>query len=109
MLATARSLAEFDIQGIKIHLLYVIEGTPLADLFQSKDYRCLSREEYVDIVCEFMALLPPQVVIHRLTGDPHPDELLAPKWALEKQSNLQAIRDTLESRDLWQGKFYTKN
>jgi len=104
MLATARALAKLDIQGIKIHLLYVIQGTPLADLYQSENYRCLSREEYVDIVCEFIALLPPQVVIHRLTGDPHPDELLAPKWALEKQTNLQAIRDALESRDLWQGK-----
>jgi radical SAM protein (TIGR01212 family) len=107
MLATARALAKLDIQGIKIHLLYVIQGTPLADLYQSENYRCLSREEYVDIVCEFIALLPPQVVIHRLTGDPHPDELLAPKWALDKQTNLQAIRDTLESRDLWQGKHFS--
>ncbi|MGD9272704.1 MAG: TIGR01212 family radical SAM protein, partial [Syntrophobacterales bacterium] len=109
MLATARSLAKLDIQGIKIHLLYVIQGTPLADLYHSENYRCLSREEYVDIVCEFIALLPPQVVIHRLTGDPHPDELLAPKWALEKQTNLQAIRDALESRDLWQGKYCTRH
>jgi hypothetical protein len=109
MLATARALAKLDIQGIKIHLLYVIQGTPLADLYQSENYHCLSREEYVDIVCEFIALLPPKVVIHRLTGDPHPDELLAPKWALEKQINLQAIRDALESRDLWQGKYYTRH
>ncbi len=106
MLSTARALAKLDIQGIKIHLLYVIQSTPLADLYQRGGYRCLSREEYVDIVCEFLALLPPQVVIHRLTGDPHPHELLAPKWALEKQTNLQAIRDTLESRDLWQGKYF---
>jgi radical SAM superfamily enzyme len=85
--------------------LYVIQGTPLAKMYQRGTYRCLSREDYVDIVCEFLALLPPQVVIHRLTGDPHPHELLAPGWALEKQTNLQTIRDTLKSRDLWQGKF----
>jgi radical SAM protein (TIGR01212 family) len=107
MLATARALAKLDIQGIKVHLLYVIQGTPLADLYQRGNYRCLGREEYVDIVCEFIALLPPQVVIHRLTGDPHPSELLAPEWALEKQTNLQAVRDALESRDLWQGKYYS--
>jgi len=106
MLATARAIGKLDIQGVKIHLLYVIEGTPLAELYLRGDYRCLSREEYVDIVCEFLALLPPQVVIHRLTGDPHPEELLAPKWAMDKQTNLQAIRETLQSRDLWQGKFY---
>jgi len=108
MMATARTLAKLDIQGIKIHLLYVIQSTPLADMYRHGACRCLSREEYVDIVCEFLALIPPQVVIHRLTGDPRPHELLAPEWAaLEKQINLQAIRDALESRDLWQGKYCT--
>jgi radical SAM protein (TIGR01212 family) len=108
MLTTARRLGTLDIQGVKIHLLYVIRGTTLAELFQRGEYHCLSREEYVDIVCEFLALLPPQLVIHRLTGDPRPDELLAPKWALDKHANLQAIRDTLQDRDLWQGKFFSK-
>ena len=86
----------------------MIHGTPLANLYQRGAYHCLSREEYVDIVCDFLALLPPQVVIHRLTGDPHPNELLAPKWALEKQTNLHTIRGTLKSRDLWQGKFFSR-
>jgi radical SAM protein (TIGR01212 family) len=107
MLATARALGKLDIQGVKIHLLYVIKETALAQLYLRGDYRCLSREEYVDIVCEFLTLLPPQVVIHRLTGDPHPEELLAPKWAMDKQTNLQAIRKTLQSRDLWQGKYFS--
>jgi radical SAM protein (TIGR01212 family) len=108
MLATARALGKLDIQAVKIHLLYVIENTALAELYLRGDYRCLSREEYVDIVCDFLALLPPQVVIHRLTGDPHPGELLAPKWALDKQTNLQAIRETLRRRNLWQGKFFSQ-
>jgi len=107
MLDTARALGKLDIQGVKIHLLYVIAGTALAELYLRGGYRCLSREEYVDIVCEFLSLLPPQVVIHRLTGDPHPEELLAPEWAREKQKNLQAIRDTLKRRDIWQGKNYS--
>jgi len=105
MLATARALGELDIQGVKLHLLYVIQGTPLARIYQQGSYRCLTREEYVDIVGEFLALLPPHVVIHRLTGDPHPQELLAPAWALEKQANLAAIHRSLEERDLWQGKW----
>jgi len=104
MLATARALGQMDIQGVKIHLLYVIKGTPLARMFQKGEYRCLTREEYVDIVGEFLALLSPHVVIHRLTGDPHPRELLAPTWALEKQANLKAIMESMERRDLWQGK-----
>jgi radical SAM protein (TIGR01212 family) len=106
MLETARGLAALDIQAVKLHLLYVVRGTPLASLYSSGAYRCLSREEYVDLVCEFLTLLPPTAVIHRLTGDPHPHELVAPAWALEKQKNLQAVREALARRDLWQGKHW---
>jgi radical SAM protein (TIGR01212 family) len=106
MLETARALGALDIQAVKLHLLYVVRGTALASLYSSGRYRCLSREEYVDLVCEFLTLLPPTVVIHRLTGDPHPHELVAPGWAREKRKNLQAIREALERRDLWQGKYW---
>ena len=105
MLETARALGDIDIQGVKIHLLYVIRGTPLHRMYENGSYRCLTRDEYVDIVCEFLALLPPHVVIQRLTGDPHRDELAAPEWALEKETNLTAIRNALTERDLWQGKW----
>jgi radical SAM protein (TIGR01212 family) len=106
MLETARAVAALDIQGVKIHLLYVIRGTPLDHLYCSGAYHCLGREEYVDLVCDFLSLLPPTTIIHRLTGDPHPRELVAPTWALEKQANLRAIREALERRELWQGKHY---
>ena len=78
MLETASVLGGMDIQGVKIHLLYVIRGTKLHDMYESGAYTCLTRGEYVDIVCDFLALLPPSIVIHRLTGDPHPEELVAP-------------------------------
>jgi radical SAM protein (TIGR01212 family) len=106
MLETARTLGAMDIQAIKIHLLYVIRDTPLHRLHDQGDYACLSREAYVDIVCDFLALLPPHVIIHRLTGDPHREEFVAPRWALEKQVNLQMIRETLRARGIWQGKAY---
>ena len=104
MLETARTLGEMDIQAVKIHLLYVIRDTPLHRLYEQGTYACLSREAYVDIVCDFLALLPPHVIIHRLTGDPHRDELVAPLWVLEKQVNLERIRETLQDRRIWQGK-----
>lgn len=107
MLETARALGQMDIQAIKIHLLYVIQNTPLHRLHDEGAYQCLSREDYVDIVCDFLSLLPAHVIIHRLTGDPHPGELVAPLWALEKQANLQAIRETLRKRHMWQGKALT--
>lgn len=106
MLETARALGETDIQAIKIHLLYVIQNTPLHRLYEKGAYQCLSREAYVDIVCDFLSLLPAHVIIHRLTGDPHPGELVGPLWALEKQANLEAIRETLRERNIWQGKAY---
>ena len=103
MLETARVLGGMDIQGIKIHLLYIVRGTKLHEMHESGAYTCLTREEYVDIVCEFVALLPPSMIIHRLTGDPHPGELVAPAWALEKQINLEAIRSEMERRGVRQG------
>ncbi len=108
MLATARALGKMDVQGVKIHLLYVIRGTRLHQMYESGSYRCLNREEYIDIVCDFLALLPPEMVIHRLTGDPHRDELAAPLWALEKEKNLKAIRNTMQERDIRQGKLFKK-
>jgi radical SAM protein (TIGR01212 family) len=104
MLETAKALAGADIQALKIHLLYVIRGTALHRLYEMGGYRCLDRGDYADTVAEFLALLPPEMIIHRLTGDPHPDELVAPLWALEKQANLQAIREALRRKNLWQGK-----
>lgn len=109
MFETARALGQMDIQAVKIHLLYVIQNTSLHRLYKKGDFQCLSREAYVDIVCDFLSLLPSHVIIHRLTGDPHPEELVAPQWALEKQVNLQAIRDALRKRHIWQGKAYEKD
>ena len=108
MLATARKLGEIDIQGVKIHLLYVIRGSKLHSMYENGSYTCLTREEYVDIVCDFLALLPENIIIERLTGDPHRDELVAPLWALEKETNLKAIWETLRKRNLRQGKFFKK-
>jgi radical SAM protein (TIGR01212 family) len=106
MLDTARFLGDCDIQAVKIHLLYVIRGTPLEKMYRSGAFRCLTREEYAAAVGEFLALLPPGVIIQRLTGDPHPDELIAPLWALEKQQNRNAIQEYMEKNGLYQGKNY---
>jgi radical SAM protein (TIGR01212 family) len=104
MLKTARVLAQMGIDGIKLHLLYVVKGTALEALFRAGGYRCLEQRQYVDLVCDFLECLPPQMVIQRLTGDPHRDELVAPAWALKKGQTLQLIQQTLEVRDSWQGK-----
>ena len=84
MLATAARVSGMGIDGIKIHLLYVIRNTAMDRLYRRGEYRCLSQKEYVALVCDFLEYLPPQMVIQRLTGDPHPQELVAPLWSLKK-------------------------
>ena len=109
MLETARFLADLPIHGVKIHLLYVIRGTPLARLYEKGTFRCLEKEEYANLVADFLELLPPDMVIQRLTGDPGKSDLLAPGWAVQKMENLRTIQDTLERRDTWQGRLYKKS
>jgi len=100
MIATARALADTaGIDGIKIHLLYVIKGTGLERLYRHGQYTPMEQDAYVDTVCEFLERLPPQMVIQRLTGDPHPHELVAPLWSLNKQETLSRIHSVRESRD----------
>jgi radical SAM protein (TIGR01212 family) len=107
MLATARLLTDVKIDGVKVHLLYVVRDTPLEKMYRAGRYVCLGRDEYVERVCDFLELLDPRVVIQRLTGDPHPEELVAPLWSLKKSQTLALIRQRLAARDTWQGKRVT--
>lgn len=104
MLRTTDFVANLGLDGIKIHLLYVIRGTPLETLYRQGAYRCLDQEEYVSLVCDVLERLPAGMVIQRLTGDPHRDEFVAPDWCLDKSGTMNLIRETLTLRDTWQGK-----
>lgn len=107
VLETARAVSDMEIDGIKIHLLYVVRGTKLDRLYAAGEYRCLEQQQYADLVCDFLEHIPKNMIIQRLTGDPHPEELVAPLWALKKTENMALIKETLEKRDSWQGKFAT--
>jgi len=106
MMRTARVIADSRIDGVKLHLLYVIRGTPLERMYREGSFRCLERTEYAERVVEFLERIPPEMVVQRLTADPHRNELVAPAWALEKNLALKAIRNTLEAFDTWQGKHW---
>ena len=106
MLATARLVADLGLDGIKLHLLYVIKGTPLEEMYRRGGYRCLEQAEYADIVCDVIEHLPPQMVIQRITGDPHPRELVAPAWALEKKQTIEMIHNNFAARRTCQGSRY---
>ncbi len=101
--ATARYLSNLPLQGVKIHLLYIVQGSGLEDLYRLGNYRPLEEGEYINLVADFLELLPPHLVIHRLTGDPHPEELVAPAWCRDKSRVLTGIREELARRGSRQG------
>jgi len=103
MIETAKMLSQMGIDGLKLHLLYVIKGTELEKWYQQGKYTCLTQEEYVDIICDFLAHTRKDIVIQRLTSDPHPRELVAPAWSLQKVETLSLIQHTLEDKNLFQG------
>lgn len=109
MMATAQAVAALPVQGIKIHLLHILKGTPLAKLYEKEPFPLPTREAYVSLVVDILEILPPQMVIHRLTGDGAPDDLIAPLWSRKKWEVLNSIDRELLERDTWQGKYYNKN
>ena len=104
MMATARAIADLPIQGVKIHLLHVLKGTPLAKIYEREPFPMLSQEEYVSLVADIIEILPPEMIIHRLTGDAPRKDLIAPLWSLKKWEILNAFDKELEQRKTWQGK-----
>ncbi len=109
MLQTAQAIARSGVDGVKLHVLYVVKGTRLEALYRRHEFKCLEQGQYVDLVCDFLEILPHHMIIQRLTGDPHPGELVAPLWTRQKSATLAKIRETLELRDSWQGKFAEDN
>ena len=102
-LNTARFLTDVKVDGVKIHSLYVSRDAGLAALYRRGEFECLSREAFIDAVVTFLEHTPPEVVIHRLTGDPDPDKLVAPEWARDKGRTIQLIRKRLDDLDTRQG------
>ncbi len=104
MSETAAALAKLSPDFLKIHLLHVLKGTRLAAEYEAGAFQTLSMEEYISIVCNQLELLPPQVVLQRLTGDAPQKELIAPLWSRNKKQVLNGIDRELIRRDSWQGK-----
>jgi radical SAM protein (TIGR01212 family) len=103
MLETARIIATLPIQGIKIHLLLALRGTKMGDLYEQGKITLLERDDYVRIVCDILEILPPEMVIQRLTADGYRDIFLAPRWAINKMEVLNGIDRELEKRNTFQG------
>lgn len=104
MLDNARVLADQGVDGVKLHLLYVVKGTRLDHWYRNGLYTPMTQADYVETVCDFIERLPKEMIVQRITGDPHAEELRAPLWAGRYRETFNLIQQTLEKRDTWQGK-----
>lgn len=104
MLETVKYLNKLDIAGIKIHMLHILKDTKLAKLYEKEHFHVLTKEEYIDIVVSELELLRPEIVIHRITGDPNPNDLIEPTWLIKKFVVLNDIDKELKRRNTYQGK-----
>ena len=103
MLKTVQYLNQLPIDGIKIHMLHILKNTKLGLLYQMKPFPILSREQYVEIVCDQLEHLRPEIVINRITGDPKVEDLIEPKWLIKKFGVLNEIDKELARRNTYQG------
>ncbi|MFC3418452.1 TIGR01212 family radical SAM protein [Salinicoccus hispanicus] len=106
MMETAQAVADMDVQGIKIHLLHLLKGTPMVKQYEKGRLSFLSQEEYIKLVCDQLEILPKEMVIHRITGDGPIDQLIGPMWSTDKWNVLNSIDDELKKRGSYQGFHY---
>ncbi len=107
MLQTVDYVGRSGADGIKLQLLHVLKDTDLENEYKSGKFEVLSMNEYIDILSECIEILPPDMVIHRLTGDGDKKLLVAPMWSTDKKVVLNAINRTFAENDIVQGKLYT--
>ncbi|WP_040214254.1 TIGR01212 family radical SAM protein [Clostridium polynesiense] len=109
MINTVKYLSKLPIQGIKFHLLHLMEGTPMVKLYQQGRLKFLTQEQYIKLICRAITLLPENVVIHRLTGDSPRELLIGPMWSLKKWEILNSIDKCLKDNDWYQSLYYSTN
>jgi radical SAM protein (TIGR01212 family) len=106
MLETAERVAEQAVHAIKIHNLYIVRKTPLADRYLAGQLRLLDRDEYIEILIDVLERLPPRMVVERISGEAPSDYVLGPSWCLDKPALLRALDQRMAQRSAWQGKSY---
>ena len=108
MIETIKYVSSLDIQGIKIHMLFILKGTPLEKMYNLTHFHVLTKEEYIDIVCDELEYLREDIVVNRITGDPIKELTIKPKWLFKKFCVLNDIDKEMLRRDSYQGIKYKK-
>lgn len=109
MLNTVKYISQVDIQGVKIHLLHLLSGTPLVNLYKQNKLEFMDKDDYVDTVCTAITMLRQDIVVHRLTGDAPRNLLIGPMWSLKKWEVLNAINNRMKEKALYQGLYFYTN
>ncbi len=106
MLKSARAVAKLRPHCVKLHLLHVLKGTRLAEMYRNGEFELMTREEYVETIVNQLEVFPPETIIQRLTGDGGRDTLIGPMWSLKKFVVLNEIDKLMIRRDTYQGAKY---
>lgn len=107
MLATAREVARLGVDSVKLHNLYAVKKTPLGDQVASGAVKLMGRDEYLATLVDVLELLPPSMVVERISGDAPPDYFIGPAWCLDKPAVKLALQAEIERRNTWQGRLWT--
>ncbi len=108
MIETVKYLSNLDIQGIKIHMLSILKDTKLAEIYNKEHFKLITRDEYIDIVCDELEYLREDIVVNRITGDPKISDLIEPDWLIKKVTILNDIDKEMVKRNSYQGIKYRK-
>ena len=108
MIETVKYLSNLDIQGIKIHMLSILKDTKLAEIYKLENFKLITRDEYIDIVCDQLEYLREDIVVNRITGDPKVSDLIEPDWLVKKVTILNDIDKEMAKRNSYQGIKYKK-
>ena len=108
MIDTVKYLSNLDIQGIKIHALSILKDTELENLYNKTHFKVMTREEYINTVCDQLEYLREDIVVNRITGDPKIDDLIEPDWLIKKVTIINDIDKEMKRRDSFQGMKYKK-
>ena len=106
MMETAKEVAQMDVQGIKIHLLHLLKGTPMVKQYEKGMLDFMEKDAYIQLVADQLEIIPPDMVVQRITGDGPIDLMIGPMWSTNKWEVLNGIDKELETRGSWQGKHY---
>ncbi|KXZ39728.1 hypothetical protein SAMN05661008_00594 [Alkalithermobacter thermoalcaliphilus JW-YL-7 = DSM 7308] len=108
IISSVKYISNLDIQGVKLHLMHILKNTQLETFYKNNKFHVLTQDEYVSLVVDCLELIPPDIVIHRITGDGPKDLLIEPMWSLNKRAVLNSIEKELKDRNSYQGIKYKK-